>query len=722
MTIRGLRFTVPAILFLLASMAAIPAAAQTFDEAVAAYNRGDYATAYRGFRRLAERGEARAQYHLGTLYEHGTGVPQDYASAVQWYRSAALKGNPEGQASLGYMHHTGKGVPRDFAEAMWWYRRAAEQGDAFAEFYLGYMYAAGQGVPRDYAEAVRWYRRAADRGNDWAEFNLGHMFETGKGVRQDIAEAMRWYRRAAGRGHTKAQYQLGFLLAFGKGVPKDQVEAARWYRRAAEQGLVEAQINLGNLYAFGEGVSQDYAQAAHWYRRAAAQGSAIAQNNVGLLYEGGNGVPQSYKQAAHWYRRAAAQGYDIAQSNLGLLYDSGKGVRQSHIEAARWYRRAAAQGNAVAHYSLGRLYESGRGVRRDLVRAHMSYNLAASRSSESETSLRASAVRGRERVAAKLTPARLTRAQRLAREWRPGRYTAPPTSAADAEQRRKIVAAVQRALAGLGYDPGPADGIPGARTRAAIRAFQTSIGLPADGRLSERLMDSLVAAAVAAEKVAARSGGTRRALKKVAAGSGFRVGPDGHILTNAHVVEGCTEVRVPPAPHARSQTVSVAARNDSADLALLEGPSGRAFAAFRLGRGIRPGAGIVVAGYPLHGLLARGVNVSVGSVSALAGPGDDNRLIQISAPVQPGNSGGPVLDYAGNIVGVVVARLDVVKSAGAKGIVPQNVNFAVSAGTARAFLDAEGVAYTTAPSDKTRAPEDVAAAARKFTVLVECWK
>lgn len=711
-----------AMALFLAVTAALPAAAQTFDEAVAAYNRSDYAVAYRSFRRLAERGNARAQYYLGTLYEHGTGVPQDYASAVQWYRSAALKGNPEGQTALGYMHHTGKGVPRDFAEAMWWYRRAAEQGDAFAEFYLGYMYFAGEGVPRDYAEAARWYRRAAERGNDWAEFNLGHMFETGKGVRQDNAEALRWYRRAAGRGHAKAQYQLGLLLAFGRGVPKDPAEAARWYRRAAEQGLVEAQINLGNLYAFGEGVPQDYARAAHWYRRAAAQGSAIAQNNVGLLHEGGNGVPQSYKQAAHWYRRAAAQGYDIAQSNLGLLYESGKGVRQSDIEAARWYRRAAAQGNAVAHYSLGRLYESGRGVRRDLVRAHMSYNLAASRSSESETSLRASAVRGRERVAAKLTPARLARAQRLAREWRPGRDTAPPPSAADAEQRRKIVAAVQRVLAGLGYDPGPADGIPGARTRAAIRAFQTSVGLPADGRVSKRLMDSLAAAAVAAERVAARSGAPRRALKKVAAGSGFRVGPNGHILTNAHVVAGCTEVRVPSAPHAPSRRVSVAARNDSADLALLEGPAGGPSAAFRLGRGIRPGAGVVVAGFPLHGLLARGVNVSVGSVSALAGPGDDNRFIQISAPVQPGNSGGPVLDYAGNIVGVVVARLDAVKTARATGSLPQNVNFAVSAGTARAFLDAEGVTYATAPSDRRRAPEDVAAAARKFTVLVECWK
>ena len=116
------------------------------------------------------------------------------------------------------------------------------------------------------------------------------------------------------------------------------------------------------------------------------------------------------------------------------------------------------------------------------------------------------------------------------------------------------------------------------------------------------------------------------------------------------------------------------------------------------------------------------MNVSVGIVVALAGPGNDYRLMQISAPIQKGNSGGPVLDSAGNIVGVVVSKLNALKVARATGDIPQNVNFAVSAGTARTFLDAEGVAYATAPSDTDRPPEDVAAAARKFTVLVECWK
>ena len=185
------------------------------------------------------------------------------------------------------------------------------------------------------------------------------------------------------------------------------------------------------------------------------------------------------------------------------------------------------------------------------------------------------------------------------------------------------------------------------------------------------------------------------------------------------MVQGCTEVRIPPA-----SVVEVTAGDEPSDLALLQAPAGtaRAVATFRQGRGIRPAASVVVVGYPLRGLLASEANVSTGAVSALAGPGDDRRLIQITAPVQPGNSGGPVLDAAGNVVGVVVAKLDAIRVARSTGDIPQNVNFAVSAGTARAFLDGEGVPYETAPSNDAMEPVEVAAAARKFTVLVECWK
>ena len=211
---------------------------------------------------------------------------------------------------------------------------------------------------------------------------------------------------------------------------------------------------------------------------------------------------------------------------------------------------------------------------------------------------------------------------------------------------------------------------------------------------------------------------TKRPLEKSSTGSGFYVTHQGHILTNEHVVNGCAEVRIPP-----SLPVEIVARDEASDLALLRRSSGMTGAPAKLrgGRGIRPGDDVVVLGYPLHGLLASEANVTSGTVSALAGPGDDRRLFQITAPVQLGNSGGPVLDLAGNAVGVVMSKLDVVRFADVTGNIPQNVNFAIASGTARTFLDVYDIPYETAPSTAKLETADVAAMARAFTVLVECW-
>ena len=127
-------------------------------------------------------------------------------------------------------------------------------------------------------------------------------------------------------------------------------------------------------------------------------------------------------------------------------------------------------------------------------------------------------------------------------------------------------------------------------------------------------------------------------------------------------------------------------------------------------------------GFPLHGLLTSDISVTKGIVSALAGPGDNRGMIQITAPIQPGNSGGPVLDTSGNVVGVVVGKLDAIKIANSVGSLPENVNFAISAGTARAFLDAHNVPYRTTGSDSKSHTADIAARAKGYTVLIECRK
>ena len=127
-------------------------------------------------------------------------------------------------------------------------------------------------------------------------------------------------------------------------------------------------------------------------------------------------------------------------------------------------------------------------------------------------------------------------------------------------------------------------------------------------------------------------------------------------------------------------------------------------------------------GFPFRRLLGSGLSVTKGTVSRLKGIGGDRRSIQITAPIQPGSSGGPVLDKSGNIIGVIVSKLDAIKTVKLTGSLPQNINFAINAATARAFLDSENIEYQLAKSDKPKTTVDIAAEARKYTVLVECWK
>ena len=139
----------------------VPAAAQSLSDARAAYERGDYGTAHRGFLGFAEQGDADAQFDLGVMYYDGQGVPQDHAEAVKWFRRAAEQGLADAQSNLGGMYYEGQGVPQDHAEAAKWFRRAAEQGNTTAQFYLGLMLETGTGVPQDHVVAHMWFNLSA---------------------------------------------------------------------------------------------------------------------------------------------------------------------------------------------------------------------------------------------------------------------------------------------------------------------------------------------------------------------------------------------------------------------------------------------------------------------------------------------------------------------------------------------------------------------------------
>ncbi len=129
-----------------------------------AYKNGDYETALRESRPIAEQGNARAQFTLGRMYEQGFGVPQDYHEALKWYTLSAEQSHPTAQNNLGRMYYKGWGVLKDYQEAVKWYTLSAEQGISLAQFNLGTMYHNGHSVPKDYVLAYMWYNLAASNG------------------------------------------------------------------------------------------------------------------------------------------------------------------------------------------------------------------------------------------------------------------------------------------------------------------------------------------------------------------------------------------------------------------------------------------------------------------------------------------------------------------------------------------------------------------------------
>ena len=122
-------------------------------------------------------------------------------------------------------------------------------------------------------------------------------------------------------------------------------------------------------------------------------------------------------------------------------------------------------------------------------------------------------------------------------------------------------------------------------------------------------------------------------------------------------------------------------------------------------------------------MLATSGNFTVGNVTAVVGLGDDTRFLQISAPVQPGNSGGPLLDYSGNVVGVVEGKLNAITVFKVTDDLPQNVNFAIKANVVTNFLDANSVPYTRGSlgSPALQLPE-IAERAKALSVTIECDK
>jgi S1-C subfamily serine protease len=209
--------------------------------------------------------------------------------------------------------------------------------------------------------------------------------------------------------------------------------------------------------------------------------------------------------------------------------------------------------------------------------------------------------------------------------------------------------------------------------------------------------------------------------RQVSSGTGFVVAPR-QIMTNQHVVEGCTAMTA-RLPGGQEITATVIAADAERDLALLrtDADAGPVLP-FRRAAEMRRGESVVTYGFPLAGLLSSGPTLTTGDVSALAGLGDNARQIQISAPVQQGNSGGPLLDLRGHVVGVIVSKLNAQRIAQATGDIPQNVNFAVKHTEAVDFMREHGVQPLLEGTGTMRTAAEIGELAHASTLFLRCMR
>jgi TPR repeat protein len=467
----------------------------------------------------------------------------------------------------------------------------------------------------------------ANKGDVNAQYDLYEIYVNGTGIPQDYNESIKWLKKSAEGGCAKAQDIIGFYYQIGAIVPKDYNEAIRWYTKAAEHDL-GAQYYLGVMYYYGSNFPQDYKEALKWFTKAAKQGSPSAQELLGEIYYTGQGVPQDYNEAIKWFTAAAVQGNAGAQFNLGLIYHNGNGITQDYKEATKWYTKAAEQGNASAQHNLGLLYYNGNGVSKDYKEAFKWYKKAAEQGN-------------------------LIAYVKLSLMYYQGEGVI-----------EDFVEAYKWALlAGM-------NGQDVAKFKQFIAAKMT----PAQIAEAQNLAKEFV---VKKENTKDKdSFGLEERTSPKASGSGFFISPSGYMITASHVVKESRSLKI--FSSLGKFEAKVVLLDEPTDIAFLK-VDGAEFPYLEVisSSSVNVGDKIFTFGFPNVPIQGTESKYTDGTISSLSGIDNNIRHFQVSIPVQPGNSGGPLLSAKGEVIGVVVSRLDDIGMLKATGTLPQNVNYAV---------------------------------------------
>ena len=405
-------------------------------------------------------------------------------------------------------------------------------------------------------------------------------------------------------------------------------------------------------------------------RAKAESGDAQAQFGLALCYATGNGMAKDDTEAVKWFRKAAEQNLAEAQYFLGLSYRSGQGVAKDDVEAVKWYRKAADQGNPDAQFNLGVTYIEGNGVPQDHTEAVRWFRKAAEQGEPAAQYNLGAAYFNGNGVPRNYIEAYKWDSLAASQGNEIGKGN---LSLVEMRMTPEQVAEAQRLAA------------------AFVPRKETNNPSPDNSILHE---------------------------KPTATGTGFFITDDGYLISNCHVVKDAALVRLLTSDGLiTARVVRVDAAND---LALLKAEGRFAALPISSSRAVKLGGTVATVGFPDTGLQWFAPKFARGEIAALSGVADDARYFQISVPVQPGNSGGALVDEHGNVVGVVSAKLNAAAALAASGALPENVNYAVKSSFLLSFLESlpEVSAKLKEPISAERKFDDVVQSAQSAAVLV----
>jgi uncharacterized repeat protein (TIGR02543 family) len=462
-------------------------------------------------------------------------------------------------------------------------------------------------------------------------------------------------------GDIVSQALLGYCYMIGKGVPKSVSEAVRLWSSAAQNGDAMAMFNLGLCYDEGIGTKKDINKATNLILKAAEQGNAQAQMRVGLMY-----LSQEYfiddvkifmrfqgnskyreKEALYrdemaliWFTKAAEQG-----DPEGLYYSAKLLFKRNAKEkGANYFKKSAEKDHGLSQSMWGNCLYYGDGVTQNKLEAVKWYRKAAEKNIFSAQFAMAMVY---------LTGQGDVKNEKEAYKW----ALIALTHSSDDESTKN--------------------------TKEMVSHLESILSKP---QIDEaRQMAKSFLSGNQSDISESRPEDESAKNNKGRSGTGFFITTNGFIITNRHVVENATKIEV--ITKNGNKTAQVVKSDISHDLALLKIDGDYDALAILSSKNVKMGHSAFTIGFPNINLQGFSPKYTKGNIAALSGVEDDSSCFQISVPIQPGNSGGALINDQGNVIGVICSKLSAEIALDSSGSLPENVNYAIKSSFLLAFLE-----------------------------------